>query len=191
MKRLNALVAAAALAAAGAARAEPASSGFSVGARVGYGIPLGTYADFSGVAEEDFADVVDGAIPIWIDATLRLGGGLEVGPYFQYGYVMLPDGAGEDSADQYRVGAQLNYRLAPAGGFAPWIGAGAGWEWLKDGGDVSGFDLMVQGGADWRVGTNLAVGPFVALTFGRFDVSGADGAFHEWLQVGLKASFDM
>ena len=59
---------------------------------------------------------------------------------------------------------------------------------------------MVQGGADFHVGDRFTLGPFAALTFGQFgdlEVSGLgsdqtnidDKAWHEWLQLGVRATF--
>jgi hypothetical protein len=180
------------------------SRGFSIGARAAYAWPFGDVLD-PPTGDAKMSDAFDRMIPIWIDATLRLGGGLEIGPYFSYGWVAGGGGAGDfGDAKDYRLGAQLNYRLTPAGGFAPWIGVGAGWEWLKPDNDVfgrsadlSGLELMVQGGADFRLGPNLALGPFVALSVGRFssgdvfDLPGVDKAWHEWVQVGAKLTFDL
>lgn len=196
MKRLQAVLLLAALVAASPAAAQEATrSGVSIGARAAYAWPFGTAFDLPGpIGSVDFSDTVDYALPIWVDLTLRLGGGIEVGPYFQWAYTKFASGSSDNGSD-WRVGGQLNYRLTPAGGFAPWLGVGAGWEWLRDGASIDGFDFMVQGGADWRVGTNLAIGPFVAVTFGRFSngdlPAGADKTFHEWLQVGVKGSFDL
>jgi hypothetical protein len=196
MKRLHAVLLLAAVAAAAPVRADEATrSGFSLGARAAWAFPFGTAFEI-GSLSVDMDDFVDRNIPLWLDATLRLGGGIEIGPYFQYGFVDYKDVAGVDqgSGENMRIGGQLNYRLTPAGGLTPWLGFGAGWEWLNsDGDDLNGFDVMVQGGADFRLTEHLALGPFVAFTVGRFsDVpSGADETWHEWLQVGAKLSFDL
>jgi hypothetical protein len=213
MKPLYALTVAASIAVAPglAAAADATRSGFSVGARVAYAWPFGNIAGDTTVAGVTFtnklADQVDRMIPIWIDATLRLGGGFEVGPYASYGWISGKNGAGD--AKDWRAGAQLNYRLAPAGGFLPWVGVGAGWEWVKENdspatgpnGDVSGLELLVQGGGEFRLGSNFGLGPFVALSLGRFSSGDAfdsaknggitvDKAWHEWVQIGVKGSFD-
>lgn len=207
MKRLNTLLLLAALAAAPSARADEATRmGLSFGARAAYAWPFGDLAkDVPLTGTVKSSDTFDRMIPIWVDATLRLGGGVELGPYFQYGWVSGKSGFAD--AKDWRVGAQLNYRLTPAGGLTPWLGVGAGWEWLKfdnstgfSGGnpDVSGFDTMVQAGADFRVSPNVAIGPFVAITFGRFSSGdlfdapiNAGKGWHEWLHVGAKLSFDL
>jgi opacity protein-like surface antigen len=203
MKRLHGLLLLGALAVALPARADEAGrAGFSLGARGAYAWPFGDVV--SGVQADD---VFDRMIPLWVDATLRLGGGVEIGPYFQYGWGKGKSGA-PDFTDM-RLGAQLNYRLTPAGGLTPWLGVGVGWEWLNadtprndlnaqvTDPDLSGLDFMVQGGADFRLSPNIALGPFVAFTVGRFssgdafDVAGRSKAWHEWLQVGAKLTLDL
>jgi hypothetical protein len=70
-----------------------------------------------------------------------------------------------------------------------------------------GLDGTVQLGGDYWLAPRFAVGPFMAFTFGRFstvalDASSAgqsqstsqdieDEAWHEWLQLGLKGTFDL
>ena len=208
MKRQLAVALVAALAAAAPAQAADddrgTRSGFSLGVRGAYAWPFGNV-----VEDVEMSDTFDRMIPVWVDATLRLGGGLEVGPYFSYGWVTGSDEVGDlGAAGDLRLGAQLNYRLTPAGGFAPWIGVGIGWEWLRPdndfpttvGGrtfsaDISGPEAMIQGGADFRLGSNLALGPFVAIGIGRFSSGDlfdvVDPDFHEWVQVGAKLTLDL
>jgi hypothetical protein len=207
MKRLNTLLLLGVLGAAPsvAPAADNATRmGFSLSARGAYAWPFGDLARPGGVAVKS-SDTFERMIPLWADATLRLGGGVELGPYFQYGWISGKNGFSD--AKDWRVGGQLNYRLTPAGGLVPWLGVGAGWEWLKfdnSGGfttsnpDISGFDLMVQGGADFRLTPNVAIGPFVALTFGRFSSGtvfdaplNSEKGWHEWLHVGAKLSLDL
>jgi hypothetical protein len=196
MKRLQAAVFVASLAAVTpsyAAEAATTRTGLSVALRAAYAWPYGTAFSFQNAGDVDFDSGVDYAIPAWIDATFRLGGGLELGGYFQYAYVKFAAGD-EDSGADYRVGAQLNFRLTPRGGIAPWLGIGAGWEWLRNGDSLDGYDFMAQGGVDFRLSESVALGPYVAVTFGQFTnglPARTEEEWHEWLQVGAKLTFDL
>jgi hypothetical protein len=185
----------------------------SLGLRLGYGLPMGESQ--KGV---DLADGITGQVPVQLDAMWRLSPNLSAGAYFAYGFGQVGDslddvcdGPGVDcSARDMRLGAQAAFTFAqPAAKLAPWIGAGLGWEWgtltaESDDADgsitFSGFDATLQGGADYRLSPKFAVGPFVALSFGRYsDASGDNGfeaeieeeAVHQWLQLGIRGTFDL
>ena len=69
-------------------------SGLSLGARVGYGLPVGEA--MSGVS---LGDVVSGQVPLQLDATWRLDRSWRLGLYAQYGFATVagascPAGAG-------------------------------------------------------------------------------------------------
>jgi hypothetical protein len=88
--------------------------------------------------------------------------------------------------------------------WAPWIGAGIGYEWAYDevslGGQstregVSGWELLnVEGGADAKINAHLWLGPYVSLRYARYtslDGYGiANTTFHSWLGVGVRASWE-
>ncbi len=185
------------------------------GARVGYGIASG------GVGEgAQMRDWVKSQIPFEIEALYRLTPELSLGPYVSYGFGFAggrsADGCNATdescSASVIRVGVEGVYTLRSRGKIVPWIGAGAGFELtrLEESTPIGGFKtsfsglelLGLQGGAEWLVSERFAAGPFLAISFGRFDDSSVTNpiesitapmrrkSFHEWIQIGVRARFD-
>lgn len=211
MKKLIAATALAALVAAPAVHAAD-RTGFVLGARAAYGWPLGDVGRV-GDADDAFDNLVDNAFPIWLELNYRLGPSFEIGAYGQYAFTNFGDDVGGAEGSDIRAGVQLNYILSPGAALSPWLGVGAGYEWLK--GDrtfdignlrqtadatIQGWDFMVQGGADFHVGDRFTLGPFAAVTFGQFgdleidgfgseDTNIDDKAWHEWVQIGIRATF--
>ncbi|HEU4386132.1 MAG TPA: hypothetical protein VFR85_21785 [Anaeromyxobacteraceae bacterium] len=208
-----------ALLAVGTAQAQGApASGISLGARVGYGIPIGD-ADGGDALTPPAAmsDLVSGQLPLQLDITYRFNPNWQLGLYFQYGIAFAsntfcPSGVSCSGSD-IRLGGEVMYTFASPG-FSPWIGLGLGYEWLnlsaEAGGvsadfQVSGFEFLnLQVGGDWRLSPNFKMGPFVAFSIASYDsisvtvpgagtVSGdiANTTTHEWLQFGLKGTFDL
>jgi outer membrane protein W len=211
-KLLLAVMAVLVLGSASAARAE----GFNIGVRAAYVFPAGEIGSIELLGEPidfgDLGDAVDGGVPLWLEANYQLTPNVSLGAYFQYAFLMLPDDAGGADGNNMRVGGQVIYGFAPAGNFAPWIGAGIGWEWLEfddlgvDGNSnaqltFDGLDFMLQGGAEFAVAKSFRVGPFASVSFGRygeaeFDAGGGasvttdfDEGWHEWLQIGVRGTF--
>lgn len=170
--------------------------GFELGARVGYGVPIG---EFSGEGTASISEMVSGQIPLWLDLGVRADR-LFVGGYFQYGIGLLGGDIAEECEDledladaagnsagcrvrDIRVGFQLHYHLGKPNQADPWLGAGFGYEWLThstwaEAGsqdvtiDVTakGFELLnLQGGVDFLLGQSAAIGPFFTWTLSRFD----------------------
>ena len=193
------------LAHAGTARAGE-ETGLSLGARVGYGIPMGDAR--AGIS---LGDVVSGQVPVQLDATWRFDRSWRLGLYAQYGFAQVagafcPAGA-SCSGDNLRLGVQAAYAFAAAD-WSPWIGAGVGVEWqtatVSTGGDSSdlrlfGFEILnLQAGVDWRPSAGLALGPFASFALGQYRTVTSGGAseslataLHEWLQLGVKGTFDL
>lgn len=210
MRKILGMAVIAATLAAGTAQAQaPAVSGFSLGARVGYGIPMGD-------ADATFtqSDLVSGMVPLQLDVGYRFNPSWQLGLYFQYGFASVADaycvglqGANSCSGSNVRFGAQVLYTFAGEG-FSPWIGLGLGFEWqnitldygiLTADAQLSGFEfLILQVGGDWKVSPTFKMGPFVSFSLGSYDtysLAGVSGSIastgtHEWLQLGLKGSFD-
>jgi hypothetical protein len=93
----------------------------------------------------------------------------------------------------------------PDASFAPWVGVGIGYEvtsmtaslaGASASTDFSGFEFVnLQLGGDFKVGSNFALGPYVALSVAQYSsvggVTGFEKGTHEWLQFGLKGTFDL
>ena len=212
----------AAFLAAGTAQAQyPAASGASLGVRLGYGVPMGDADAGSavlGYASQPLGDVVDGMVPLQLEAMYRFDRNWSLGLYLQYGFASVssttcPASSGYScSGRDTRFGVQMHYRF-DAQGFVPWVGLGIGGEWISvsaEGfgfsGDIyeaSGFEyLNLQLGGDWLLSPFFRLGPYVQLSLAQYDTVRAigtsgfletipvDKAMHEWLQFGLKGTFD-
>lgn len=113
-----------------------------------------------------------------------------------------------------RVGLQGTYTFLPEARIAPWVGLAAGYEWTRyasakvNGQDteigVRGFEASLQIGGDYKVAPRFTVGPFASFHVGQFqsrmtftDGSGEtasgvnDKGLHEWLEFGLKGTFNL
>ncbi len=199
-----AVAAALALAHAGAARAGE-QSGLSLGARVGYGIPLGDAR--AGIS---LGDVVSGQVPVQLDATWRFDRSWRLGLYAQYGIAQVagafcPAGA-SCSGQNFRLGVQTAYAF-DAGDSSPWVGAGVGLEWqrasvstgaVKNEIRLFGFEILnLQAGWDFRPAAGFSMGPFASFSLGQYRTVTSGGtsenlatALHEWLELGVRGAFD-
>jgi opacity protein-like surface antigen len=187
-----------------------------LGARVGYALAFGSLMDGT-----KLNTLADGHVPLCIDAGLRLDPHWYVGAYGSLGYVVPADGlcppGASCSGTDARFGLQARYSFLPDHRLDPWVGIGAGYEWLhvseslgerSVGATFSGFELFnVQAGADYRVSKGVSVGPFAALSFGQYKsesvtvTSGSltadrsasidNQALHEWLTLGVRGRFDL
>lgn len=181
-------------------------SGIEVGARIGAGIPFGK---LSGGAD-DLGSKVPAQFPLWLDLGYRIVPAFYVGLYGQMGIPVIKD-CTDCTGWDLRFGLNAHYHILPKGKVDPWIGLGVmGYEFLHlaqsvNGNDTSvtasGFEFVnLQGGADFRVGGLLRVGPFVSFSVDQTQdisvdvngssasLSGFDKAIHMWLVGGVKAS---
>jgi hypothetical protein len=177
---------------ASAARSQDLPPGVELGARLGYGLPLGD-VDTHGTLGDPLGETIGHMVPIWMDAGYRLAPRWFAGLFFAYapgssggalhrlcnsmtgcGF-SSSNGSGTPGVDlasvfDVRAGAEVHYHLAPGKLWDPWLGAGLGYEWLHvgvPGGETwaSGFELVnLQAGLDVAVGTRVHLGPFAALT---------------------------
>ncbi len=190
-------------------------SGAHFGLRTGWGIPMGKVAGTATtttggttttVSGGDLSDGILGQIPIWLDLGWQATPPFMLGMYFSYGFVLLdkntcPDGS-SCSANDIRLGLQVQYSFGPHKPVDFWLGGGLGYEWFsvkQDGnrGTLRGFELlMLQLGVDFGGDSgSSSFGPFAAFTFGRFDKASSSQtsqtadidptAFHNWLFIGL------
>ncbi len=208
MRKILGLAVVAAFLAAGTARAQ-GPSGFSLGVRLGYGVPMGDFDGgdpAAGFAATPMSDMLSGQVPLQVDAMYRFDPNWSLGLYFQYGFASVASatcGGLSCSGSDTRFGAQLHYRFTSPG-FVPWVGLGFGGEWSTI--TVSGIDLNASGfefvnlqiGGDWLLSPAFRLGPYVQLSFSQFstvEVLGFSGTLnkstHEWLQFGLKGTFDL
>ncbi len=173
------------------------AEGFELGARTGYGIPLGKAVDQG--TNNDLSDSISGMIPLQLDVGYRVIPSLMVGGYVMYGFGFTGDalskscdslqglGATDVSCGVHdvRLGIQAQYHILPKGSVDPWVGAGIGYEWLTFGIDISnagqssnvsstghGFEFInLQGGADFSVAPGFGLGPFLSLSVGQYSKS--------------------
>lgn len=170
------------------------AGGFELGARVGYGLPLGKADDNS-----DLSDGIKGMIPLQLDLGYRVTPAFSIGGYVMYGIGFAGDDISKacDAAEgqpgvsasctahDIRLGIQAQYHFLPRKRLDPWVGAGLGYEWLTVGADVSGggaeadvsttgkgFEFInLQAGLDYKVSPALALGPFLSFSFGQYSDS--------------------
>ncbi len=155
-------------------------SGFELGARVGYSFALG-----------DLSNLLQGAMPLWLDAGYRLNRQITLGVYGRFG-VGFPAGA-LTGATAYLIGfgAEGQYHLAPLKSLDPWVGLVAGYEiaTLSYSGastSLSGIDFAnLQLGVDYKAG----FGPFLSFAVGQYSSNGQSST-HEWLTLGVRGTYD-
>lgn len=192
----------------------PARRGFQVAVRGGVAVPFGSAAKDTGLA-----DVFGGQFAAIIDI-----GGKIIPELFLGAYLGANVGAVGDQTSQtceainascigatYRIGAQLQYHILPAGKVDPWIGYGVGYEVSRTAGSGGGRTISqtlagpeyahIMGGIDFRLTKVFGVGPFIDLSLAQYsnqsvEVGGRtidgeirDKALHQWLTIGAKFLF--
>jgi hypothetical protein len=216
---------AALLAAATLGPAAPAAAqGITLGLRAGWAKPLGeTFQQQGSDRSPPFDQQFTRAIPVLLEAGYRLPVGLTFGGYFQYGPATVADtavdgmcsepGATCDGGRLKRFGAQVTWHFQGLKPFTPWVGYGAGYEWSSfDESDPSGSGTItfkgwefanLQLGGDYAVAPRWFLGPYISMSYGRFDAIGLESGgmsasidipekrVHSWLQLGLRGRFDL
>ncbi len=188
-------------------------SGFSLGLRTGYAIPMG--AARSGLS---LGNLDGGMIPFWLDFGYRFNPNFYLGVYFQYGLTDPPThscGSGVTcDGNDLRGGIDVTYNFLPARTVDPWLGLGISYEATRvfqtdlSNTETSqifhGFNYVdVQGGLDLRFLRRLPFGPFFDLSFGQYSKQSYVDAnanstdvpmqskLHEWLTLGIRGRFDL
>jgi Outer membrane protein beta-barrel domain len=156
--------------------------GLDLGIRFGYAIPFG---NISGAPGDGMNDNFWGATPFVLEADYRVNGAVSVGGLFQYGILQIKENANtgcEDglscSGSVVRLGIQGIYHILVPSRFIPWVGLGAGYEWMnihisQGGASASsgahGFELLtLQAGGDFRLSPHLSIGPYASFTIARY-----------------------
>jgi hypothetical protein len=201
------------------AGAQDVPLGVELGARLGYGLPLGdvdTHDALAGTVGDPLGQTIAGMVPIWIDGGYRFAPRWFGGLFFAYapgwtgGALQNECGSLDCSVFDMRVGAEVHYHLAPGERWDPWLGAGLGYEWLHiraNGGFppsaeiwASGFELVnLQAGLDVPVGTRVHFGPFAALTTAVYSWNDSlpssntfgGPALHAWVVLGVRGTVDL
>ena len=166
---------------------EPAADqGVTLGLRVAYAIPFGSYRGTPGSGLGDF---ISGALPLQVDAGYRFKQ-FYFGGFFQYAPAFLPSSlpltgtlvcsASEVSCTGHfiRLGAEVQYSIRPRTVISPWVGLGFGYEWAHGeasspteaaGLTLSGFEFAnLQGGVDFPLGKGFRLGPYAMLTIAQY-----------------------
>jgi hypothetical protein len=197
-----------------------AAAEVSIGASLGYAIPMG-----DAVKDGPMTDVIKGGVPIEVNVTYGLTKEVEVGVYAGYEFGFLAsdakdgcDASGVDcSIYGWRLGLEGEYLLSHEA-IAPFVGANVGlaWETLKESasGDWAklterGWELGVKAGADMKLSEQLKVGAFIGFAIGQYtnesqkcssssicsddsvSIPSSDRAMHEWLTIGVRGAFGL
>lgn len=216
------------------ARGEAADAGLTLGARLGYGIPMGDGGKPGGQSIA-LSKYTSGSVPFIVEAGYRFTREISAGAYFQYAYASVGEicetiGASSQvpgvtctssSAYVLRYGLQGASRF-PVQGMVPWVGLGFGTEsahltttvnvpgygsqkvTVKPSSDLIG-EVNLQGGVEWPLSQGFTIGPFATLTFAKYtkavfspsqpgqpdSIPSSDQAWHEWLILGVKGTFDL
>jgi hypothetical protein len=173
------------------ARVSNAQPRFEAGGRLGYAVPFGEVERGTAVS-----DLLVGRVPLWVDLGVRLTDAISFGTYLEVG-LGIPGASLDRECARYeevgtacdaetgtlRIGVQGQFHFAPGAKLDPWVGASFGYEWTafeleleESSGDTSdltqgahGLEFIgLQGGLDFRISSRAGVGPFTALTLGRY-----------------------
>jgi hypothetical protein len=205
-----------------------------LGGRLGYAAAMGNALEHARTGEKigmkDYS--LKSQVPLQLDVGFKVSPEISLGGYLGYGFGQVDDAylqkafgrqiCGADAGDgkiactgsAWRIGVQGFYTFATANApLVPWIGLSLGRESAtaeaKDstGGvtvKLTGYELGLQLGGDYRVADGFVFGPYVGLSFGKFSdaeitVTGSSStsqsidktAWHQWLGFGLRGMFTL
>jgi hypothetical protein len=177
--------------------------GFDLGLRLGYAMPFGDAAQGA-----TLSDGISGAIPFVLEAGYRFTPNVTAGALFQYAPIQAKNCPTGDtcSGSVVRLGIQGLYNFRMPTVLDPWVGVGLGYEWLnlsetgQADASLSGFEFLnLQGGGDYRLAPQFALGPFISFSIARYGSASSGGtsidiqqtAVHEWLQIGVRGTFSI
>lgn len=192
---------------------ESKDTGVEIGVRIGAATPFGKILDTANGDGKALNEAVPVQFPLWLDLGYRIVPNFYVGVYGQFGLPVIKD-CTDCTGYDVRFGLNAHYHVLPKEKIDPWIGLGVmGYEIMHlsqslNGNDTtltaSGFEFVnVQGGADFKLGKLLKVGPFLSFSVDQaqdvtydngnaslnaFDLPGIQKAVHMWLLGGVKAS---
>ena len=189
----------------------PPESGISIGLSVGYAVPIG-----EAVGGDALSNTVSGAIPLQLDLGWRFSPYWYLGAFFQYSIGLTSSALSSQCSangvscgvSDLQFGVDATYTFLPYGGVLPYVGLGLGWEIFSvnvsgNGSGsltLSGFQFArILAGVDFRVASAFRVGPFVNFSLGQFSSASSPvqnltidvTSLHEWLQFGVKGTFDL
>ena len=189
-------------------------TGFQLGIRTGATFPMGQV-----VRDQDLGDVYGWQVPLFLDIGGKPNKHLFIGGYVGFGLggsSDAPGGCGTTASTcaslSARIGAQIQYHIAPDERVNPWIGYGIGYQYLslsvtRAGRDTSqsvdGWEYgRFMAGLDIRVTRGFGIGPYVDFTIGEYLnqhvrsdfglTSSGDinrSAAHFWLTIGPRIVF--
>lgn len=161
-------------------------------------------------------DLVDGKVPFGVEAAYRFNPLLRAGIFLEGAPISVTGDAcvGGDpcGGSDFQLGVDVQLHVAPFRRVDPWVGLGAGYEWLRvdatnftdDAPDTwrySGWSFpRLSAGLDIAVSPVVTLGPYVSYDVGRFtqvDQSSAgrfdisNQAYHGWLQIGIRGSLNL
>jgi hypothetical protein len=191
--------------------------GLAVGFRTGVGFAMGKAYSLQGAGDTSLASFEGGQWPFWFDLGWRFNPNWYAGIWYQFGMTHPPNATCQscDGNDQ-RFGIQAHYHIMPTQLVDPWVGLGIGYEVarLNQGNSASqgetsviahGFQYLdLQLGADLRFSKVVPFGPYLDFSLGGYsgasvkdvngnsaDVPGFSGGTHEWLELGVRAQFNL
>lgn len=203
-------------------------TGFEWSLRLGFEVPVGS-AD-GGSTQGDVYDVrgagamseaVRFGVPLIVDLGYRTSPHVTWSIAGQAGMGWFGRGCDDTvrcAWSELRASLNARYSFTPGAASSPWLGLGAGWEWLRlwstgndPNGSLSGTrellggpQLALNAGWAFTVDDSVALGPYLSATAGMYLTShflcrGAaqcernssveDKALHAWLSAGLSGSY--